>query len=213
MLPFKVLCPIAVFSNPVVFKYNALLPTAVFSIACVAVAPSPLLYKALSPIATRLLKLVLFFKAFVPIATFENPLVLLFKAESPNAELLLPILFLAGCSKELQEPKATVSPGECFQSSLSDYKLAKVRSIHTFSSGTEYEIVEIDSLGRGYDTIWSVYFNAEYTKSENCSKFDKQLEAIESEKRLKDIEFRIKALEKRMKCLNLYMASPAIINF
>ena len=60
--------PLAALYNPVVFANKALLPTAVL--------PSPvLLYKALSPTATKLLVVVFLYSALIPTATLLLPVV------------------------------------------------------------------------------------------------------------------------------------------
>lgn len=60
---------------PVVFANSDFEPIAVLPIACEAFAPTPLLNKAISPMATSLLCVVLFLSAFTPIAILEFPVV------------------------------------------------------------------------------------------------------------------------------------------
>ncbi len=79
---------------PELFEKRALEPTATLFIASrLEAAPVPLLYKAESPTATRLLRSVFNFNAWVPIATLLYPEVFVESAKNPLAVLLLPAVF------------------------------------------------------------------------------------------------------------------------
>jgi len=70
-----------------VLEYKALEPIAVFLEPSSQTAPVPLLYRAESPMATRLVRSVFLFNALLPMATFEYPVVLEYSDLKPSAVL------------------------------------------------------------------------------------------------------------------------------
>ena len=76
-----------------VFANNALEPNAEFKVPSYEfTAPTPLLNNALSPTATRLLRLLVLNKAPVPTPILEYPVVLKYKDVKPIPTLLLPVV-------------------------------------------------------------------------------------------------------------------------
>lgn len=113
--PYEARQPMAVFDPPVLLENNALLPTATLyaawpgtSISSIGPAPTPLLYKVLSPTATMFDRFVFFRNAFAPTATFEKPVVLSFNVLYPSAVLLLPVVLVPRTPWPMAQLKAPV---------------------------------------------------------------------------------------------------------